>query len=158
MKLNREHVEQLMQLVNASPYFQLLAMTLENVDIGLAVLKMNLSVRHLSPYGAIQGGVYASLIDAAAYWALYAELDEGIGLITLDVNINNLASVKAGELTVIGERIKCGTTIGLAEASVADENGKILAYGQSKLLMTKGLQTVDQIAKAANTTLPPKFV
>lgn len=158
MKLNRKHIEQLMKIVNSSPYFQLLAMTLENIDIGYAMLKMNISVRHLSPYGAIQGGVYASLIDAAAYWALYGELDEDTGLITLDVNVSNLASVKGGELTIIGERIKCGTTIGLAEASIADENGKILAYGQSKLLMTRGLQTIDQIPRLANTTLPPKFI
>lgn len=158
MKLNREHTEKLMQLVNSSPYFQLLAMTLQNIDIGYAMLKMNISIRHLSPYGAIQGGVYASLIDAAAYWAVYGELDEDTGLITLDVNVSNLASVRGGELTIIGERIKCGTTIGLAEASIADENGKILAYGHSKLLLTKGLQTIDQIARTANKTLPPKFV
>lgn len=158
MKLNREHVEQLMRLINSSPYFQLLAMTLEDMSIGYAMLKMNISVRHLSPYGAIQGGVYASLIDAAAYWAIYGELDEDTGLITLDVSVSNLASVKAGELTIIGERIKCGTTIALAEASIADENGKILAYGHSKLLLTKGLQTIDQIALTANKNLPPKFV
>lgn len=158
MKLNHQHIEELMKLINSSPYFQLLAMTLEDIAIGYAMLKMNISVRHLSPYGAIQGGVYSSLIDAAAYWAVYGELDEDTGLITLDVSVSNLASVKGGELTIIGERIKCGTTIGLAEASIADENGKILAYGHSKLLLTRGLQTIDQIARAANKTLPPKFV
>jgi len=157
LKLNRQHVEQLMKLVNSSPYFQLLAMTLKDIKIGYSLLKMNISIRHLSPYGAVQGGVYASLIDAAAYWAVYGELEENTGLITLDVNVSNLASVKAGELTIIGERVKCGTTIGLAEATIADENSKILAYGHSKLLLTRGLQTIDQIARSANKTLPPKF-
>lgn len=157
MRLNPQHLEELMRLVNSSPYFRLLAMAITEIGVGYAIIKTNIDTRHLSPYGAIQGGVYASIIDAAAYWAIYAELDAEAGLITLDVNVNNLASVREGELTIRGQRIKTGKTIGLAEAIVTDETGKVLAHGSSKLLITRGLQTINQIAQAAGITLAPKF-
>lgn len=158
MSLNRLHIEELMKVINSSPYFQLLDMYLADMGIGYAIMKTRLQNRHLSPYGAIQGGVYASLIDAAAYWAPYAELDEKLGLITLDVTVNNLASVNKGELTVTGKRIKTGKTICLAEASITDESGRILAQGSSKLLVTQGLQTIEQMAARAGVKLPPKIL
>lgn len=158
MQLNRQHIEQLMQLINSSPYYQLLSMAMEDITVGHSIIKTNITTRHLSPYGAIQGGVYASLIDAACYWAVYGELEEDSGLVTLDVNVNHLNSIKSGEITVTGEQIKSGNTLCVAEASITDENGKILAHGTSKLLVTRGLQHINQIAEAAGTTLPPKFV
>ena len=51
-----------------------------------------------------------------------------------------------------------GRTICLAEAAIESQEGRILAQGSSKLLVTDGLQTIDQLAALANTTLPPKFI
>lgn len=158
MKLNPQHIQELIKLINSSPYFQLLAMNIEDISLGHCRVKTDITTRHLSPYGAIQGGVYASLVDTAAYWAVYGELDEGVGLITLDVNVNHLNSVKSGELITIGEQIKSGSTLCLAQATVTDGNGKILAHGTSKLLVTRGLQEINQIAQVAGTILPPKFL
>lgn len=85
--------------------------------------------KHLNPFGGIHGGVYSSLIDTAAYWAVYCELDENIGLISLDLNVDNLAPVKEGKLIVKGRRIKIGRNVCLAEAMVTNEEGKPLAHG-----------------------------
>jgi uncharacterized protein (TIGR00369 family) len=158
MELNPQHTVQLVKLLNASPYFQLLAITIEDITLGRAWGKTTLDTRHLSPYGAIHGGAYASLVDTAAYWSVYGELPEDAGLITLDVNVHFLSSVKSGEVTIIGEQIKSGSTLCLARGSIIADNGKVLAYGTSKLLVTKGLQTIADIARAANITLPSKFI
>ncbi|MGB4304534.1 MAG: PaaI family thioesterase, partial [Syntrophomonadaceae bacterium] len=106
MKLNEEHIKKLIALVNQSPFFQLLSMTIEHMGVGFSQLRIGLERKHLSPYMAIQGGVYSALIDAAAYWAVYAELPEEAGLITMDVTVNNLSSIKEGTIMATGRRIK----------------------------------------------------
>lgn len=40
------------------------------------------------------GGVYESIMDTAAYWALYAEMPEDAGFITLDQNANLTRAVR----------------------------------------------------------------
>ncbi|HQD90888.1 MAG: PaaI family thioesterase [Syntrophomonadaceae bacterium] len=158
MKLNEEHIKKLIALVNQSPFFQLLSMTIENMGVGFSQLRIGLERKHLSPYMAIQGGVYSALIDAAAYWAVYAELPEEAGLITMDVTVNNLSSIKEGTIMATGRRIKVGRSICLADVRVEDSTGRILSHGTSKLLVTQGLQPISQIAELAGTSLPPKFL
>ena len=47
----------------------------------------------------------------------------------------------------------------LAEATVVDENGKWLAHGTSKMIVTKGLQTIEDALKFTGAeALPPKFI
>ncbi|MGI6548638.1 MAG: PaaI family thioesterase [Syntrophomonadales bacterium] len=156
--LNPKHIEGLISLINTSPYYQLLSMVMEDIGIGYSSIRLDMEQKHLSPYLAIQGGVYSSLIDAAAYWAVYSELDPDCGLITMDVTVHNLASIKSGRMYAKGQRIKIGRTICLAEARVETDEGVILAQGSSKLLVTQGLQTIEQMSQLANVTLPPKFI
>lgn len=158
MELNRLHIKQLIRLINCSPFFQNLSMVIEDMGVGYCVVKIDIENKHLSPYGAIQGGVYSSIIDTAAYWAPYSELDENMGLISMDVNVNNMASIKSGRLLARGETIKIGRTICLAEVAVTDVNGKILAHGSSKLLVTKGLQTIPQMVGYESAGIPSKFI
>lgn len=158
MNLNQEHIRQLITLVNQSPFFQLLSMAIDDMGVGFSQLRIELEHKHLSPYMAIQGGVYSALIDAAAYWAVYAELPEEAGLITIDVNVNNLASISTGTILASGRRIKVGRSICLADVQVEDNTGRILSQGTSKLLVTQGLQPITQIAELAGTSLPPKFL
>lgn len=156
--INPAHTKQLAQLINESPYFQLLSMTIEDMGVGYSLVKISIEPKHLSPYGAIQGGVYSSLIDTAAYWAIYPEIDELAGLISMDVNVHNLASVKSGTLIARGERIKIGRTTCLAQALVTDDNGRVLAQGSSKLLITQGLQTISQMVGFSPERIPAKFL
>jgi len=155
MTVNPAHLKQLAGLINESPYFRLLSMTIEDMGIGYSVVKLSIEPKHLSPYGAIQGGVYSSIIDTACYWAPYAELDEEVGLISMDVNVHNLASVKSGVLLARGERIKIGRTTCLAQAVITDEQGRVLAHGSSKLLITQGLQTIPQMVRFSPDRVPP---
>lgn len=158
MNLNPQHLLALKSIINSSPYFQLLSMQVEDIGVGYAIVKMNIDQKHYSPYQAIQGGVYASVIDTACYWAVYAELEEDKGLISIDVNVNNLASVNNGMLTIKGERIKIGRSFCLSQAAIRDQNDKILAWGSSKLMVTDGLQTIDVMRTLNGTPIPAKFI
>jgi uncharacterized protein (TIGR00369 family) len=158
MKINPMHIQELIRLINSSPFFQNLSMVIETIDLGLCIISIDLEEKHLSPYAAIQGGVYPAIIDAAAYWAPYPELPEDVGLITMDVNVNYTASVKDGRIIARGERIKTGRTICLSQVLVSDDKGKVLAQGTSKLLITRGLQTIPHITGYSEASMPAKFL
>jgi len=157
--LNPDHIKKVIELANRSAYFKLLSISIRELGIGYSVVEMQLKEKHFTSLGEIHGGAYASLIDTAAYWAIYCDLDETSGLISLDVSVNNLATTTEGIITAKGKRIKFGKTICLAEAKVFNEANTIVAYGNSKLMVSKGLKTVEQVRQfLGNKPFPPKFV
>ena len=158
-KLNPDHVREVLRLINHGPYFRLLSMRVRDIGKGFATVEMDVRNKHLNPFGGVHGGVYSSLIDTATYWAVYGDVDEDAGLISLDVNVDHLAPVKEGSLVVEGKRLKAGKRICMAEAVIMDGSGKTLAHGTSKQMVLPGLQTIAQAASAMGCKpLPPKFV
>jgi uncharacterized protein (TIGR00369 family) len=158
-KLNPEHLEAILDLINKSPYFKLLSMKATKLDFGYARVEVDLDTKHLNPFGGLHGGVYASIIDTAAYWAVYCDLGEDVGLVTLDLKVDNLSTAKDGKLIVEGRKIKVGRSICLSEATITDEKGKLLAYGTSKQMVTEGLQSMNQAVTAMGyESLPVKFL
>lgn len=158
-KLNPDHVREVLHLINQGPYFRLLSMRVRDIGRGFATVEMNVENKHLNPFGGVHGGVYSSLIDTATYWAVYGDVDEDAGLISLDVSVDHLAPVKEGSLVVEGKRLKAGKRICMAEAVILDGNGKTLAHGTSKQMVLPGLQTIVQAASALGyEPLPPKFI
>lgn len=110
-KLNPEHIKAVIDLCNQGPYFRLLSMEVRELGIGYCKVEVNLENKHLNPFGGVHGGVYSSLIDTAAYWAVYCDVEENAGLISLDINVNYLAPIKEGRFVVEGKRIKAGRSI-----------------------------------------------
>ncbi|MEG6522341.1 PaaI family thioesterase [Desulfotomaculum sp. 1211_IL3151] len=158
-KLNPEHIKAVIDLCNQGPYFRLLSMEVRELGKGYCRVEVSLQDKHLNPFGGIHGGVYSSLIDTAAYWAVYCDVEENAGLISLDIKVDNLAPIKEGHLVVEGKRIKAGRSICLAEAVIVDSQGKRLAHGTSKQMVTPGLQTIEQAVLAMGyKPLPPKFI
>jgi uncharacterized protein (TIGR00369 family) len=134
-------------------------MKVSGMGKGFAKVEMDIENKHLNPFGGVHGGVYSSLIDTATYWAVYCDIEENAGLISLDVKVDNLALVKEGHLVVEGKRIKAGKSICIADAAVIDSEGKYLAYGTSKQMVIPGLQTIAQAVSAMGyEPLPPKFI
>ncbi len=157
--INLEHINALLNLVNSGPYFRLLGMKVLELAPGCSKVELDLDRKHLNPFGAVHGGVYSSLIDTAAYWAAYCELDEGVGYTSLDVSISNLAMAKTGKLIAFGASIKIGRSICLCEATVKDSSGAALAHGTSKLMILDGKQSINHAIEAMGyPVLPPKFI
>jgi len=78
------------------------------------VLRAEIAARqkHLQPFGIVHGGVFASLLDATAFWAAYSQAPEDVGMTTVDLKLNYLAPL-------------------LSEASIRNEEGALLAHGTS---------------------------
>jgi uncharacterized protein (TIGR00369 family) len=133
--LNPEYVKMICKLAETTPYFQLLSMRILHLEIGACDLEIPIQAqKHMQPFGVVHGGVFASIIDAAAFWAVFPEIDEDKGMTTVDLKINYLAPAVTGVLRARGTKIKVGQTLSLGEARVTDGNGKLLAHGTSTLI------------------------
>ena len=151
--INPEYIERVNQLINHCPYFDLLSMKIQEVGARFSVLEIDLAQKHLQPFGFVHGGVFASIIDAAAFWSLFYEIeDQETGVTTVDLKLNYLAPAVSGKLIAKGRQIKLGKTLGYAEAEVTDVNGKILAHGTSTVILLPGQ------GLSADPPLPAKFI
>jgi uncharacterized protein (TIGR00369 family) len=151
-KINPEYREIVASTANRSPYFMLLGMQIRNFDIGTSLLEIDLEGKHLQPFGVVHGGVFSSIIDAAAFWAVYPEVPEEMSMTSVDLKLNYLAPATKGKLIARGTRIKIGKTLGLGAAEVTDETGKILAHGTSTLIVLPNRTFKN------DGPLPPKFL
>ena len=158
-RINPDHISKLKELMNRGPFYRLLLMELCDVEMGFSRVLATLKNEHLNPFGIVHGGAYSSMIDTAAYWSAYCELDEGVGLTTIDLSVNFLSMAKEGLVLIEGRSIKVGRSICVTEAYARDEGGKLLAHGTSKLMVLQGRQTIDSAIEALGySTLPPKFL
>ncbi|MHB8828968.1 MAG: PaaI family thioesterase [Syntrophales bacterium] len=158
-ELNPQHVQAVLKIINQSPFFRHLSMVIKDVGVGYSLVELEIGEKHLNPFRGLHGGVYASVIDTAAYWAVYGELAEETGFISVDLKVDYLAPANSGKLTIKGRSIKIGRTMCLAEATVLDQNDRQLAHGVSKLMVVKNLQTIKAAADMADEKfLPPKFL
>jgi uncharacterized protein (TIGR00369 family) len=157
--LNPVHVQAVINAINQGPYFKHLSMVVKDIGIGYSNVEVKVGNEHLNPLGGIHGGVYASIIDTATYWAVYCELDEGVGLISIDLKIDYLAPTNDGLIITKGRSIKIGRTVCLAEATAIDQDGKWLAHGTSKMMVTNWLQKIENsLSFTGAKEIPPKFI
>ena len=88
MTINPAHTAALMSVLDRRPYFALLGMRFRAMDPGYCRIDAAFIPEiHGNAFGAVHGGVYASLIDSAAYWALYCQMPEEQGYTSLDLNV-----------------------------------------------------------------------
>ena len=161
MKINPAHTAALMSVLDRRPFFALLGMKFRAMEPGYCRVDADFVHRlHGNAFGAVHGGVYASLIDSACYWALYCQMPEDQGYTSLDLNVTNLAAVRSGVLITEARAVRRGRSISISQATVKDENGKLLAYGTSKLMCLEGRQSVQDLLNqdGEDVILPPKFL
>jgi uncharacterized protein (TIGR00369 family) len=152
MQLNPKYKQTLSTIVNRSPYFSLLSMEIKDLEWGTCVLEVDLDEKHLQPFGCVHGGVIASVMDAAAFWAVFPRVKDGMGLTTVEIKVNYLAPVKNGKLVAKGRCIKIGRTLALGEAYINSAEGNLLAHGTATMMIIPDLKVEGQ------ETLPPKQV
>ena len=150
-ELNPEWVRSISHQINDCPYFRLQSMRIDDLSYGRSRLSIQVSEKHLQPFGLVHGGVFSGLIDAAGFWAAYTVLEDGPGMTTVEMKLNYLSPSNDGALIGLGSRIKVGRTLSLAEARVENEAGRLLAHG------TVTLMTIHDLTLNHQDDLPPKF-
>ena len=135
-RLNPEWVEFVLPIANASPYFANQKMKVINLIYGESFLEVSIKRKHLQAYGSVHGGVCAALIDACGWWAVYTQVEDNMNAATAEMKLNYLSNAKEGKLIAHGRCIKLGKKLGLAEASIKSETGKLIAHGMVTVMKT----------------------
>jgi uncharacterized protein (TIGR00369 family) len=139
---NPEYIKELQAIVREAPFPKHMSIRLTELDFGMATIQLELSVVHLQSFGLVHGGVIATIIDTATFWAVFMGIPEDAGLVNIDLKLNYLQSVTKGRLRAEGRSIREGNTICYSEARVYDDLGSLIAHGTSTLMVLpgKGLQ------------------
>ena len=145
-KVNPEYAKAIMAIANRAPYLKLLGMKICELDYGYCRVETQINDSLNNPFASVHGGVFSSILDTATFWALYCCIGEEDGITTLDLQVNNLAAAACGKIIAEGRLIRMGRTIGLAEGTLKDENGRLLVQGTSKMFVLPGLQSIDKVA------------
>src|SRR4030066_1639669 len=152
VKLNPKYTEAVAMIVNRSPYFSLLSMEIRDLQWGTSLLEVQLGEKHLHPFGFVHGGAIASVMDAAAYWAVFPQVENGMGLPTVEIKVNFLAPSQKGKLVAKGRCIKIGKTLASGDATIYDAKGNLLAHGTATMMIVPDLKVEGQ------ENLPPKQI
>ena len=151
-RINQEWVEVIKTIINPCPYFELQTMSLLEIEYGYSKMEIDLKRDHLQPFGIVHGGVFFCFFDAAGFWAVFSEADPNVGMTTVELKINYLAPAVDGKLVATGNCIRMGKTLGLGEAKVENESGKLLAHGTTTLMVQPNLNLGD------TSGIPEKFI
>jgi uncharacterized protein (TIGR00369 family) len=151
-KLNPAYLQAILPTINQCPYFHLLSMSILKIEEGTSWLEIDLNPKHLQPFGMVHGGVFSSLVDAAAFWSVYPLLEEGQGLTTVEMKLNFLAPAKTGKMLARGTCLKLGKTLALGQSEVSDDQGRLLAHGTATMMI------LTELPINGGVNLPPKFI
>jgi uncharacterized protein (TIGR00369 family) len=139
LELNPRYTEAVAMLVNRSPYFSLLSMEIKDLQWGTCLLEVELGEKHLQPFGKVHGGAIASVVDAAAFWAVFPQVEKGMGLTTVEMKLNYLAPAEKGKLVAQGRSIKMGRTLALGETYIRNGEGALVAHGTATMMVVPDL-------------------
>jgi uncharacterized protein (TIGR00369 family) len=93
--------------------------------------------QHLQPYGIVHGGNLATLIDTATFWSAYFSTSDDSMLVSVDLKLNYLKSVRTEKLRSHGKLLRAGKSLCYAEASVFNGQNDLIAHGTSTLMVLR---------------------
>jgi uncharacterized protein (TIGR00369 family) len=137
-ELNPEYLVRLYRIINESPFPRHLPMRVTDMTMDTSRVDLDIAQCHMQPFGIVHGGVIATLVDTATFWAGFGPLPEDSGLVNVDLKLNYLEAATKGRLVATGRRIRTGRTTSYAEAYVHSEEGRLIAHGTSTLMALPG--------------------
>ncbi len=122
-----EHRGQAAETLHNLPFAKLIGMRLVDLELDLAVIKIDMrdDLRH--PGGILHGGVTATLIDTAMAFAVRTRLPVDAATATIDLTVHYLRPHISGTFTCTAKVVRAGKRIFTVSADVVNEEGKLLA-------------------------------
>ena len=128
-----------------SPYRTWMGLRVTEIAYDRSLLVLDIEDHHLQLRGTVAGGVMASLVDTATFWAAVVRTPADAGVANVNLALNYLEAVprNARRLVAEGRCLRPGRSLSYAEASVRDEQGRLVAHGTSTVMTLpgKGLST-----------------
>ena len=113
------------------PIAELVGLEVVSSTDGEVVMSLAVDERHGNPMGFVQGGVICVLADGAMGFAFATTLADGDSFTTVEMKTNFLRPFTTGRLLATGRVLNRGRTLGLTEAHVRDEEGRLIAHATS---------------------------
>jgi uncharacterized protein (TIGR00369 family) len=105
-----------------------LGVEIESAEDGSVRGRMELADKHLAPNGYLHAAAVIGLADTACGYGCILSLPEGgIGFTTIELKTNFLRTAMSGTITCEATRLHGGRTTQLWDATVKDEQGRVLA-------------------------------
>lgn len=93
---------------------------------GQALVSLQIEERHISPSGAVHGGVLSSLVDFGMGACIFGQLEQGQLCSTIEFKINYLSPVRLGEkLLCQAQTIYFGRSHAITEAEISVSERKV---------------------------------
>ena len=122
------------------PIAELVGFDVASVGDGEAVISFEAGPEHANPMGTLQGGILCDIGDAAMGYAYASTLVSDESFTTLELKVNYLRPVWDATLTATGRVVSGGSTVGVVECDVHDEDGRLVARLSSTCLTLRGEQ------------------
>jgi uncharacterized protein (TIGR00369 family) len=129
MPIKESYERALRRSIESAPFYQLLQITLDQIDIGFARFRMPFRKELIQVNGVVHGGAIASLADTAVAFALMTLIQRGQQVTTVEFKINFLAPVDKGIMIGEARIVNKGGKLVMADMEVKNEEGKLLAKG-----------------------------
>ena len=103
------------------------------IEEGRAELRMTIRPDWHHAAGAVHGSVYFKALDDAAFFAANSVV-EGHFILTASFHIDLMRPVVAGELIAVGRLVEQSRRRLIADATLEDDNGRLLARGAGSFM------------------------
>ncbi|MGO4303253.1 PaaI family thioesterase [Cupriavidus sp. RAF12] len=114
-----------------NPLLDDLGIRLTNVGPGECTFTLDIEPRHLNRQGTLQGGVSATLLDAACGYAGLQDEDGAMGnAVTLMLTISYLGKVSTGRVRAVAMVTRAGRSIYFSSAELVADTGERIATAQ----------------------------
>lgn len=112
-----------------NPFLELIGARLVRWEQGYCEWELDIAPYHLNSQGSLQGGVIATLLDAACgYSGFFREPGEPVlRTATISLTVHYMAKATQGRLLARGRRVGGGKSVFFAEAELIREDGAPIA-------------------------------
>ncbi|WP_236702202.1 PaaI family thioesterase [Cupriavidus basilensis] len=115
-----------------NPFLESLNLTIVEWQPDLVRMSLMPQAAHLNNTGVVQGGILATLLDAAGgYAGLFPENGVRRAATTISLNVNYVSSAQVEPLLVVGRRVGGGRRVFFSNAEVTDSQGRLIATAQA---------------------------
>lgn len=117
---------------------QTMGMGRMEVEKGRALAHARADERHLNPLGGVHGGFAATVLDSVTGCAVHTLLEAGESYGTVDLGVKMLRPVPVNtDLTAEARVIHISRTIGVAEGTLRDAAGNLLASASATCVIRR---------------------
>jgi len=137
-ELNPHFKESLLNWMETkNPFWSLLGMEIIEIKKGWAQIRLPFSEKLANGIGVMHGGAIFSPADSAVGMALVGLIDKDENISTLEMKINYLKPLTAGDIIAEAKIVHRGTMTAIGDVEVKDEKGNLIAKGLATYAITK---------------------